>query len=242
MKITFKKILAAAAIGVGVYAAVKAFKKFNAPIEQTMTVTDKRWSKVETVAEWGTENGEGWEVPDNAYDVESTLKYRDTSDVLTSALNVGVSAGKVFMNGEANDIVMTNVGTLAPKKELARYYTWKIDKWFHVEDVKTSGNGKASEAYGDSTGVKYDPSKQVEEGDRKVSGREVHFTVSGINDETGQSVVVEVAPTVYDLAKKGGKLRYTITKLSKKPKNAGVINPFGGKEAGDDNGEVDREA
>ena len=138
MKITFKKILAAAAIGVGVYAAVKAFKKFNAPIEQTMTVTDKRWSKVETVAEWGTENGEGWEVPDNAYDVESTLKYRDTSDVLTSALNVGVSAGKVFMNGEANDIVMTNVGTSAPKKELARYYTWKIDK----VDLSVNADGK----------------------------------------------------------------------------------------------------
>lgn len=237
------KILAAAAIGVATYAAVKLYKKLNAPIEQTMTVTDKGWSKVETISEWTTEEGSGWEVPNGAYDVKSTLQYRDTTDTMLDNINVGVSTGKIFRDGEADDIVLTNVGTTTPKKQLAKYYTWKIEKWSFRENVRTTGTSNASTAYSNHSGVDYDPLKEVSEGDLKVSGRTITFCVTGVNDETGESVVLETSPTIYDLAKKGMKVRYTISKLSKKPKNISVVNPFGAaEEGGDDANEVNSEA
>ena len=227
MKITFKQIAFAAVAAAGIAIAVKAIKK-RSEEEQSMTVEAKQWKKTESISEWETRTEEGWEVPDKAYDVKSERRPKESKAAeVAKVVNV------------CGDTLDTGMRITVPAQTTYEpWYTYKIDKWVCVDAVESYGETDSTDAYKDSSGVRYDPDKKVEYGDRKVFSRIVKFTLTGICDQTGEEVTVEVSPTVYDLAKKGKtKIAYKLGLFSKKPRAAHIMNVL--ETVGGTNDEVD---
>lgn len=228
-KNTFGKFLFAAAIGAAIVVAAKAIANAKAE-EETMTVSSKKWDKTESISEWATKTDEGWTVPDGAYEVTSERRQK-TSNVAEVARTINVATAGIDTGMR---ITMPNQVTYEP------WYTYKIDKWVCAEDVKSSGTTDSADAYKDSTGVRFDPDKKIEYGDRKVFSRKVKFALTGICDQTGEEVTVEVGPSVYDLAKNGRtKIAFKRSLFGRKPKGARIMNVLETMGGVDTNDEVD---
>lgn len=196
-----KRLIAAGAI-VGGYYIYKELKEKTAPIEHTITVTKKSWTRYDHVQVYTKDSGSGFKVPNGAYDISSEKKLKNPGTI------------------EFTDTMSFSYPIYDT------YYIYSINRWKQVQLYTSTGEGDSMVAHNAIPMIAgLAPKSKVipEIGDMRISDTEIWYYIYGTDDATGEFVRICVDKMLYDQVKtEGSKLAFSSNGFTSPTKHYGV--------------------